>query len=283
MKLAATEPMVRVRQLDDNTIAESVTGFAVIVLVLCFLTQGVPHSSQICSEILVIVFLIWLAYRTTQPPLPTTCITLALEHHETEDVIQNKMRAAVAQDLAHAQRDSELTISKKLLRIDWFQFEKVIELIYLRCGYSVRRLGNAKMNGSVDLIVESPTEQFIVQCKPCRKSKIGVGNIRELLETLAANKVSRGVLFTMAGYSEGARLAANEHGIQISNESELINILEQSELACSDELSFLLCDETKLCPQCENQMVLRIAHLSGNQLWECSNFPSCKFTQIRES
>src|SRR5271166_5498273 len=125
MELAATEPMVRVRQLDDNTIAESVTGFAVIVLVLCFLTQGVPHSSQICSEILVIVFLIWLAYRTTQPPSPTTCITLALEHHETEDAIQNKMGAAVAQDLANAQRDAELTISKKLLRIDWFQFGKV--------------------------------------------------------------------------------------------------------------------------------------------------------------
>ena len=86
----------------------------------------------------------------------------------------------------------------------------------------------------------------------------------------------------MAGCSEGARLSAGENGIQILNQSDLIETLVKSGLIYSEQLAVLFSDKRIFCPQCENEMTLKMAHLRGNQLWECSNFPGCKYTLIRE-
>ncbi len=58
----------------------------------------------------------------------------------------------------------QLTISEKLRKIDWFQFEKLIEIIYVHRGYSVKRLGGANPDGGVDLIIEKETQKSVVQC-----------------------------------------------------------------------------------------------------------------------
>jgi hypothetical protein len=276
--------MARSQQAYDIAIAESVTGFAVLVLFLCFLKQGVPHSSQILLEVLVIVFLIWLAYRTSGNPSSSSILeSFSVKRRETERPVQKVAPAAFAEAVKNARQAPEPTIYENLREVDWFHFEKLVELIYRHHGFSVRRFGGAKANGSVELIVESPAEEFIVQCNSCQKSKAGRQNIRELLGAMNANKIQGGVLITMAGCSEGARLSADEHGIQILDQSDLIELLVKSGLIGSEQLAILFSDKRIFCPQCENELMLKMAHLRGNQLWECSNFPGCKYTLIREA
>ena len=276
--------MARKQQFYETALTESVIGFAALVLFLCFFMQGIPHYSQILLAILVIVLLIWLAYRATKPPSASSTFSMfAFDRYQTEKPVRKKAPAVFGEDIKNARQVPEPIISEKLRKVDWFQFEKLIELIYRHHGFSVKRFGGAKADGSVELIVESPTEEFVVQCNPCRKSKVGVRNIRELAGTLTDNKIPKGILITMADYSGDARLLASQHDIQILNELNLIETLEQSGLIFSDQLSSLFSDKRIFCPQCENEMVLRMAHLKGNQFWECSNFPRCKYTIIRES
>ena len=276
--------MARSQQVYDTAIAESVTGFAVLVLFSCFVKQGIPHSSQILLETLVIVFLIWLAYRTTRyPSSSSTLITFAIKHHQAEKPIQKMVPGGFAEAATSTRQFPEPTISESLREVDWFHFEKLVELIYRHHGFSVRRFGGAKASGSIELIAESPAEEFVIQCNPCQKSKAGRQNIRELLLALNANKIQKGVLITLAGCSEGARLSAAEHGIQILDQPDLIETLDKSGLIGSEQLAILFSDKRIFCPQCENELVLKMAHLRGNQLWECSNFPGCKYTLIREA
>jgi len=276
--------MARSQQAYDTAIAESVTGFAVLVLFLCFLKQGIPHSSQIILETLVIVFLIWLAYRTNQHPSSASILeSFAVKHRQMEKPVQKMAPTGFAEATKNAGPVPGQTISENLREVDWFHFEKLVELIYRHHGFSVRRFGGAKADGSVELVAESPGEEFVVQCNPCQKSKAGRQNIRELLEALNANKIQKGVLITLAGCSEGARHSAAEQGIQILDQSDLIETLEKSGLIGSEQLAILFSDKRIFCPQCENELVLKMAHLRGNQLWECSNFPGCKYTLIREA
>jgi len=176
-----------------------------------------------------------------------------------------------------ASKPESLNLSEQLRKIDWFQFEKLIELIYLHRGFTVRRLGGANPDGGVDLIIESPTEKFVVQCKHWRKWSVGVRQIREFLGTLTDTKIPNGIFITLTGYSGDAKQLADKHGIQILNESDVIKMLEESGLAYSKEISELFSDLRKFCPKCESEMVLRTARLTGNQFWGCSNYPRCRF------
>ena len=53
-------------------------------------------------------------------------------------------------------------LSEKVKAIDWFQFEKLVGLLYEDSGYSVERIGGAKSDGGVDLIVEKPGKIYEV-------------------------------------------------------------------------------------------------------------------------
>jgi restriction system protein len=138
-------------------------------------------------------------------------------------------------------------------------------------------LGGANPDGGVDLIVESPADKFVVQCKHWRKWSVGVRQIREFLGTLTDTKIQNGIFITLTGYSGDAKQLADKHGIQILNESDVIKMLEESGLVYSKEILELFSDSRKFCPKCESEMVLRTARLTGNQFWGCSNYPRCKF------
>ena len=172
----------------------------------------------------------------------------------------------------------ELTISEKLRKLDWFQFEKLTELIYRQRGFSVKRLGGANPDGGVDLIVKSATEEFVVQCKEWRKWNVGVRQIREFLGTLTDTKISKGIFITLEGYSGEAKQLADKHGIQILNESDIEAMLVESGLMYSKEISTLFSEKRKFCPKCENEMVLKTARGTGKQYWRCFKYPRCRCT-----
>jgi hypothetical protein len=253
--------MSRRRQSKNAAFAEAIVGF-VILFALGWAFS--PESRALIVLIICIAFAClaaWICYRLikrkSQQPFER-----GIEWETPENLVSNS---------------AGLTLSEQLRKIDWFQFEKLIELIYLHRGFSVKRLGGANPDGGVDLIVESPTEKFVVQCKHWRKWSVGVRQIREFLGTLTDTKIQNGIFITLTGYSGDAKQLADKHGIQILNETDVIKMLEESGLAYSKEISELFSDSRKFCPKCEREMVLRTAHLTGNQFWGCSNYPRCKF------
>ncbi|MCX6894667.1 MAG: restriction endonuclease [Verrucomicrobia bacterium] len=267
--------MGRRRRSNDAGIAEAIAGLAVLGVL------GWMFSPQFRALVILAIIVagaclaIWICYRiitkrNTASPFPPP----ALENSQTQLHVESPFTGG----LRVSPPVRKPAISEQLRKIDWFQFEKLIELIYRHRGYSVQRLGGANPDGGVDLIIESTTEKLVVQCKHWKKWSVGVRQIREFLGTLTDTKIQKGIFITLTGYSGEAKQLADKHGIQILNESDVIRMLEQSGLVYSQEISALLSDSRKYCPKCESELVMREARITGNQFWGCSTYPRCKFT-----
>ena len=180
--------------------------------------------------------------------------------------------------LSKSQRHS--SIEERLKAIDWFQFEKVVSVIYEVRGCSVKRLGGAKPDGGIDLIVEKDGERLVIQCKHWRKWNVGVRHIRELLGALVDSKIEKGVLVTLRGCTPEATELANKHGIHIVDQKELVALMQMADGSLDKRIVALLDDTRKFCPRCERPLRLRTATKGfnrGEQFWGCSNFPRCRY------
>jgi Restriction endonuclease/Topoisomerase DNA binding C4 zinc finger len=270
------------RKSKETAIFESITGLAAVVLFLLFFSQEFRHFAQILLAFLVIgcftVLLIRMAFMPIKPKSSSSVLETSEPKSNHADDSTNYWPPTIREESQYVPHAPELTISEKLRKIDWFQFEKLIQVIYLHRGFTVKRLGGASADGGIDLIIESSTEKFVVQCKHWRKWTVGVRHIREFLGTLTDSKIPKGIFITLEGYSGDAKQLAVKHGIQILDKPDIIVMLVESGLIYSKEISALFSDERKFCPKCEKEMVLRTSRLKGNQFWGCSNYPHCRFT-----
>jgi hypothetical protein len=267
--------MGRRRKSNEEDTAKAI----VAVGVLLFL--GWTFSPQFRAAVILVICIVlaclvaWIGYRIYNRKSKSTFSTHTFAQSQYSQTLRtdspNRSSVWVSPPA------KELLLSERLHKIDWFQFEKLIELIYRKRGYSVQRLGGAHPDGGVDLVIESTTGKHIVQCKHWRKWSVGVRHIREFLGAMADSKIPNGIFITLTGYSGEAKQLADKHGIQILNESDVIQMLKNSGLDSSQEVSNLFSDSRKFCPKCEMEMILRTARLTGNQFWGCSNYPRCKF------
>lgn len=62
---------------------------------------------------------------------------------------------------------------EQLRTIDWFQFEKVVDLAYRKQGYTVSRRGGANPDGGIDLVISKDGKTYAVQCKQWKTWKSG--------------------------------------------------------------------------------------------------------------
>lgn len=225
--------------------------------------------------ILVAGVLFWLIIKEFKNVPAKSCSEPQPTNFYPPDCTLNSEQPSNAKESKNNRPVSELSSSAKLRKLDWFQFEKLIEHIYKYRGFSVKRLGGANPDGGVDLIVESPTDKFVIQCKHWRKWTVGVRQIREFLGTLTDSGISKGIFVTLVGYSDEAKQLADKHCIQILNESDLVRMMEESGLMYASEISNLFSDTKKYCPKCENEMILRTSRANGNKFWGCSRYPRC--------
>lgn len=176
------------------------------------------------------------------------------------------------------QKTAELV---KLIRaLDWFQFEKLLALLYTDSGYVVCRMGGAKADGGVDLLVEKPGKKGLVQCKHWRAWNVPVKEVRELFGAMNDHHIPNGVLVTVKGFTSEATEFAGRHGIVLYDEGDLVEMILNSSLEIHPRIMDLLRDERKFCPRCERIMVLRTAKGGSNpgrQFWGCSGYPGCKY------
>lgn len=269
--------MGRRKQSKDAAFIEAIAGLAML------LGLGWVFSPQFRALIIlavciaVICLVAWICYRIIIKCKSSEQFSKLSSHSSSGNHPIFNRSPPISEERQYIQSTPELTIKEKLRKIDWFQFEKLIELIYRQRGFSVQRLGGAKPDGGVDLIIETTNEKFIVQCKHWRKWSVGVRHIREFLGAMADSKIPNGIFITLTGYSGDAKQLADKHRIQILNESDVVRMLEESGLIKSQEVLELFSDSRKFCPKCEREMILRTARSTGKKFWGCSNYPRCKF------
>lgn len=172
---------------------------------------------------------------------------------------------------------SDVTAEVKAL--DWFQFEKFVELLFVQQGYRVERSGGANPDGGIDMMLHKGGVTEAVQCKHWKVYKVGVKELREFLGALTDRGVARGIFVTLQPYTDEARALAAKHQITLVGEPEFKQMLEAVSWATNPALINLLRDKQKYCPKCEAEMVLRTAKKGkavGSQFWSCSTFPRCR-------
>jgi restriction system protein len=170
---------------------------------------------------------------------------------------------------------------ERLRSIDWFQFEKLVALVYQKLGYIVTRRGGANPDGGIDLVIDKDGQRWAVQCKQWKTWNVGVKAVREFLGALTDAGIQKGIFITLCGYTGEAKQLASKHGIEIINETGLAQILESTDANLDPEMLAILRDTRKFCPKCENEMVLRTATKgvgAGKKFWGCSAYPKCRST-----
>jgi hypothetical protein len=176
-------------------------------------------------------------------------------------------------------------VLEQLRSIDWFQFEKLVGLVYRKLGYTVTRRGGANPDGGIDLVIEKDGQRSAVQCKQWKTWSVGVKAVREFLGALTDAEIKKGIFITLCGYTGEAKQLAEKHGIEIVNETGLAQMLESTEARFAPEALAILRDTRKFCPKCESEMVLRKATKglgAGRQFWGCSAYPKCRFTMPKD-
>ncbi len=130
------------------------------------------------------------------------------------------------------------------------------------------------------MILEHEGKRYVIQCKHWKKWTVGVRHMREFLGTLTDTGIPNGIYITTCGYTDEARDLASKHGIQLFEESQLVQCIIDLEKTQLGEVKRLLADPRKYCPRCESEMVLRVARKgsnAGSEFWGCSRYPRCKY------
>jgi restriction system protein len=176
--------------------------------------------------------------------------------------------------------DSLADLMDQLIKIDWFQFEQVAEIVFRKCGYEVERCGGANPDGGVDLFVRKDGQRQAIQCKHWRHSDVGVKTVREFLGAMRDAGIEKGMFVALGGYTEPARELAAKHGIELIDGTRLTAMLKDVDARYDPEIIALLDDQRKFCPKCGNEMEIRTAQKgrnTGSTFWGCTRFPRCNF------
>jgi HJR/Mrr/RecB family endonuclease len=177
------------------------------------------------------------------------------------------------------QPNSSRPITEAELRsIDWFQFEKVIAILYEYRGCRVERRGGANPDGGIDLVLHKNGKRAAVQCKRWRAWKVGVRHVREFFGGMKAEGFDDGIFVTLQGYSNEAREFAEAHNMKVLDGGEIGGMLAQVDGDSLLRIRAIMDDTTKHCPKCGAPMVVRTARRGlnfGAKFWGCSRFPRC--------
>jgi hypothetical protein len=158
-------------------------------------------------------------------------------------------------------------------KIDWFQFEKVMELLYESRGNRVERRGGANPDGGIDLVLHKGDKRAAIQCKHWKTWKVGVCQIRDFFGGMKSEGFDRGIFVAWSGCTIEAREFADRNHVTILGSSDVGAMLSQAGAQTQDEIRGIINDPTKHCPKCGASMEIRVvSHGSnrGSRFWGCS-------------
>lgn len=171
-------------------------------------------------------------------------------------------------------------VGSSLDRLDWFQLEKLVAVLFEQSSYGVESRGGAQPDGGIDLIVETEGNRIAIQCKKWATWKCGVAVVRELMGSMVHEGIGQGYLVAREVTNE-ARELAEKHAIGIIDREKLVTWIGECLTAGNSAVLYALESPEKSCPKCGAHMVLRTAakgRSAGAEFWGCSTFPRCRGT-----
>lgn len=194
--------------------------------------------------------------------------------------------AAMSTRLRSASLLNRQTHAESLKSVSWKEFEDLIGAAYRRQGYKVLDTGPGA-DGGIDLLLYRDGQETVVQCKQWRVRQVGVKPIRELYGILntSKHKSARGVFVTIGDYTGEARMFAEENGIELIGQKQLVEMIQsvqRNEQRPAVTGPVTAESAPPACPTCGGEMVLRTAKRganAGSQFWGCSEYPRCKGTR----
>lgn len=165
-----------------------------------------------------------------------------------------------------------------LRSIDWFQFEKLMAVLYECRGGRVERRGGANPDGGIDMVVYENTQRVAVQCKHWKVWKVGIRHFREFFGGMKSEGFDRGIFVTLEGCTNEAREFADAHSITVLDSHGVQSMLAKADSQAVERLRSIIDDPTKHCPKCGAAMEIRTAGRgsnAGSQFWGCSRYPRC--------
>jgi len=163
-------------------------------------------------------------------------------------------------------------------KLDWFQLEKLVAVLFEQSNYRVESRGGAHPDGGIDLVVETEGNRIAIQCKKWATWKCGVAVVRELMGSMVHEGIGQGYLVAREVTNE-ARELAEKHAIGIIDREKLVTWIEDLKATGNQSVLSALENPEKRCPKCGAGMVLRTASKgrgAGTEFWGCSTFPRCR-------
>ncbi|OHB32244.1 MAG: hypothetical protein A2X84_08800 [Desulfuromonadaceae bacterium GWC2_58_13] len=170
-----------------------------------------------------------------------------------------------------------------LQSLEWKRFETVC-VEYLRMtGYRPKET-KIGADGCVDIRVYMPDIERpvgIVRCKALKSYQVGVQSVRELLETMAVEKIRNGRFITSGYYTAEAVECTKGQNLKLFSGRMFLDSIRELPGEKQKKLLKLALSgdyKTPTCPQCGGKMVLREGEGGAHIFWGCFKYPRCKAT-----
>lgn len=160
--------------------------------------------------------------------------------------------------------------------LHWRIFEELVAEAFRRKGYQVTE-GGYGADGGIDLELRKDEEVTLVQCKQWKTQKIGVSVVREMFGVLTANDASYVIIICSGKFTQQAKDFASGKQVELIDENSLLSLVKGVQ-----EEKIIETQNTKTCPKCGSNMIIREAKRgsnAGNTFLGCSSFPRCRHTE----
>ena len=170
-----------------------------------------------------------------------------------------------------------------LKQLEWKRFEELSAAYFQALGLRSETL-RCGPDGGIDAKLfrgDSSAPESILQCKAWNSRNVRVKPVRELYGVMAHHKVAKGIFLTTSGYTQEARIFAQEKSLFLIDGAQFLEMI--SKLSPDSQQRLLLLAvagdyKTPTCPSCGVKMVERKG--AKGAFWGCINFPRCKQTFV---
>ena len=228
----------------------------------------------------------WLRPRTTAAPAPTASQPVRFPGEST-DFARSAVHvdpASPVNPLRRAPRPPATAWSLQVFDdIEWKRFETLCAEVFTQAGFDARTQSFGA-EGGVDIWLHSRNAVgpvAIVQCKHWLTKPVGERDVRELLDVMTAEKVSRGTFVTTSRFTPEAEQFAKDKGIHLLDVHGLLKLIEKRTPEQQQALLQHAYDGEywrPTCASCGLKMVERTAREGRSAFWGCADHPRCRFT-----
>ena len=172
-----------------------------------------------------------------------------------------------------------LSAHERLNALDWYQFKRLIAVLYEQKTYQTKRLVEGNQAAGVDFILQIGGIEVGVQCKHWKMWVVGLKTIQEFAVALKAAGLANGRFIALKDFSKDAREFATKNHIHLVDGNEILRMMSELNWDSNPTVLFAMEDKTKRCPKCESEMFVKTSRdgsTAGQEFWQCRAAPGCK-------